>query len=137
MATPLWAVEADRMLIDWPLVCYARLAAQTTSVILLACNAPGMLHTAAYMLKLIFSSSISHASLQSLQDCKPQTSNPKMHCRIVQVGVVRLAEYLLQNGAVIEAPDPQGRTPLHYAVLFSRAGAISLLLRRGANRCAS
>ena len=52
-----------------------------------------------------------------------------------QVGVARLVEYLLQNGAVLEAPDPHGKTPLHYAVIFGRVGAVTLLLRRGANRC--
>ena len=52
----------------------------------------------------------------------------------MQVGTVRMVEYLLQNGANCEAMDPHSRTPLHYAVLFGRAGAITLLLRRGANK---
>lgn len=42
----------------------------------------------------------------------------------------------MQNGAAVEAPDPQGKTPLHYAVIFGRAGVVTLLLRRGANKCA-
>lgn len=54
----------------------------------------------------------------------------------LQGGIVRILEYLLQNGAGLEAPDPNGRTPLHYAVIFGRAQAVALLLRRGANRCA-
>lgn len=47
---------------------------------------------------------------------------------------MRILEYLLQNGAGLEAPDPNGRTPLHYSVIFGKASATALLLRRGANR---
>jgi hypothetical protein len=41
---------------------------------------------------------------------------------------------LLNNGAAIDAPDREsGATPLMIAASLGRAGAVAMLLRRGAN----
>lgn len=45
-------------------------------------------------------------------------------------GLLRIAESLIANGALVSAPDQFGRTPLHRAVRYP--GMVALLLRSGA-----
>ncbi len=42
-------------------------------------------------------------------------------------------ERLLQGGALVQAVDEAGRTPLHLAVINGHPGAVRLLLRHGAD----
>ena len=52
----------------------------------------------------------------------------------VQVSAVPVLEYLIQNGANIDAPDLHGRAALHYAAIFDRLEAAQRLLRHRATR---
>lgn len=45
-------------------------------------------------------------------------------------GLYSIAERLMENGAVVSAPDEFGRTPLHFAVPYP--DVVALLLRSGA-----
>ena len=45
-----------------------------------------------------------------------------------------MLEYLLQNGASIDAADLHGRAPLHYAAIFDRLDAAQRLLKHRATR---
>lgn len=48
-------------------------------------------------------------------------------------GLKQLANYLLENGANIEAMTWNGRTPLHYAVSMNHDEMVRLLVQRGAD----
>lgn len=52
----------------------------------------------------------------------------------MQVSAVPVLEYLIQNGANIDAPDLHGRAALHYAAIFDRLEAAQRLLRHRATR---
>ncbi|XDG02917.1 hypothetical protein ABKA04_002532 [Annulohypoxylon sp. FPYF3050] len=64
------------------------------------------------------------------------TYDPKMFKGLhlaAYFGLKELANYLLDNGADIEATTRNGRTPLHYAVLMKHDEMVRLLAQRGAN----
>ena len=48
-------------------------------------------------------------------------------------GFVRIAELLLDNGAMINVPGMDNDTPLHDAVMNMRIDVVRMLVRRGAN----
>ena len=65
--------------------------------------------------------------------CHPDWTPPPIHCAVLW-NQPRIAEFLLEKGADIEALDPDRQTtPLRYAVLYAKTDLISLLLSYGAN----
>uniref|UniRef100_A0A1B0FAU7 Uncharacterized protein n=1 Tax=Glossina morsitans morsitans TaxID=37546 RepID=A0A1B0FAU7_GLOMM len=48
-------------------------------------------------------------------------------------GYVEIAEYLIDNGAGVDAQDKDGVTPLHYAAAKSAKESVKLLIKRKAN----
>ena len=55
---------------------------------------------------------------------------------VVQVAAIPVLEYVLQNGANVDATDLHGRTSLHYAAIFDHLEAAQLLLKHRATRWA-
>ena len=49
--------------------------------------------------------------------CREDGEVTAVHAAAAQGGGVMLLEFLLQNNAAFERPDPHGRTPLHYAII--------------------
>ncbi len=50
-----------------------------------------------------------------------------------QVGYVKLATLLLDQGADVNGKDKDGSTPIHYTASYGRANVATLLLDRGAD----
>eukprot|EP00026_Physarum_polycephalum_P011560 Phypoly_transcript_11795.p1 GENE.Phypoly_transcript_11795~~Phypoly_transcript_11795.p1 ORF type:complete len:392 (-),score=107.64 Phypoly_transcript_11795:11-1138(-) len=55
-----------------------------------------------------------------------------LHCAAI-LGLKDIAEYLIDNGAMIDLRDSDGNTPLHYAVKHHFPDLARLLVSRGAN----
>jgi len=47
-------------------------------------------------------------------------------------GDLAMAELLLDHGAGVDSPSPDGRTPLMFAAMFNRLDIMRLLIARGA-----
>ena len=66
---------------------------------------------------------------------------PCMRCRrpdrrvALQAGSVVVAEYLLQNGAPLDACDLHGRTALHIAAILGNTDLVHLLMHHRASKC--
>lgn len=54
-------------------------------------------------------------------------------CFLLGFGRKDVVEYLLQNGANVQARDDGGLIPLHNACSFGHAEVVNLLLRHGAD----
>ncbi len=61
-----------------------------------------------------------------------QTGASALH-ELVAAGNIVCADFYIQNGAQVEAPDSRGNTPLHIAAQFDHAASARLLLLRGAS----
>lgn len=44
----------------------------------------------------------------------------------------KITEYLIANGALVNAEDANGRTPLHHAALFNKVKVAQILVKAGA-----
>jgi ankyrin repeat protein len=67
-----------------------------------------------------------------LINARDQASTTPLH-RAATAGQLVVAEFLLQNGAEIEARGPNGRTPLHYASSAGQKAMVELLLKNKAS----